>query len=71
MMVEPNQLRTTLQQMQRLLSALVDLKEHVLPRDPALFAAMAEAPLEDLDRLRQQVEGLLDQLQPAASARQA
>ena len=66
MMAEPNQLRVALQQMGRLLSALADLKEQVLPTDPKLFATMAEAPLEDLERLRQQVEGLLDQLQPVA-----
>ena len=56
-------LRLTLQQMGRLLRALDDLKDTVLPKDPQLFALMAEAPLEDLDRLRQEVEGFLDQLQ--------
>jgi hypothetical protein len=61
-----NQLRIALQQMGRLLSALEDLKEQVLPKDPKLFATMAEAPLEDLGRLRQQVEGFLDQLRPVA-----
>jgi hypothetical protein len=61
-----NQLRVTLQQMQRLISALEDLKETVLHHNPQLFAAMAEAPLEDLDRLRQAVDGFLDQLQPVA-----
>jgi hypothetical protein len=64
MIDDPNQLRITLQQMQRLLCALEDLKEQVLPKDPTLFATMAEAPLEDLARLRQEVEGFLDQLQP-------
>ncbi len=66
MIAETNQLRVALQQMGRLLSALEDLKEQVLPKDPTLFAAMAEAPLEDLERLRQQVEGFLDQLRPVA-----
>ena len=53
MIEDPKQLRVTLEQMQRLLCALDDLKEEVLPKDPQLFAVMAEAPLEDLDRLRQ------------------
>jgi len=66
MIEEPHQLRVALQQMGRLLYALADLKEQVLPQDPKLFAAMAEAPLEDLERLRQQVEGFLDQFQPVA-----
>ena len=66
MIEDPKRLRVTLQQMRRLLYALEDLKEQVLPKDPQLFAAMAEAPLEDLERLRQQVEGFLDQFQPVA-----
>jgi hypothetical protein len=66
MIEDANQLRVTLQQMQRLLWALADLKEQVLPQDPKLFATMAEAPLEDLDRLRQEVESFLDQLKPVA-----
>jgi len=66
MIKDPNHLRLTLQQMRRLLRALDDLKDTVLPKDPQLFAVMAEAPLEDLDRLRQEVEDFLDQLQPVS-----
>jgi hypothetical protein len=64
MIEDQNQLRVTLQQMGRLLSALEDLKKQVLPKGPGLFATMAEAPLEGLRQLRQQVERFLDQLQP-------
>ena len=66
MIEDTNQLRVTMQQMQRLLWALADLREQVLSQDPKLFATMAEAPLEDLDRLRQEVESFLDQLKPVA-----
>ena len=66
MIEDANQLRVTMQQMQRLLWALADLKEQVLSQDPKLFATMAEAPLEDLDRLRQEIESFLDQLKPVA-----
>jgi hypothetical protein len=66
MIEDANQLRVTMQQMQRLLWALADLKEQMLSQDPKLFATMAEAPLEDLDRLRQEVESFLDQLKPVA-----
>ena len=66
MIEDTNQLRVTMQQMRRLLWALADLKEHVLFQDPKLFATMAEAPSEDLDRLRQEVESFLDQLKPVA-----
>ena len=66
MIEDVNQLRVTMQQMQRLLWALADLKEQVLSQAPKLFATMAETPLEDLDRLRQEVESFLDQLKPVA-----
>lgn len=66
MIEDTNPLRVTLRQMSRLLSALNDLKEQVLAKDPQRFAVMAEAPLEDLDRLCQEVKGFLDQHQPIA-----
>lgn len=66
MIEDATQLRITLQQMGRLLSALDDLKEQVLVKDPRLFAVLAEAPLEDLGRLRQEVEHFLDQLPSVA-----
>ena len=50
-----------LQQLERLLRALEDLRENVLPRDPTLFATMAEAPLDDLDRLRKELSGYLQE----------
>jgi len=66
MIEDANRLRVTMQQMQRLRWALADLKEPGLSQEPKLFATMAEAPLEDLDRLRQEVESFLDQLKPVA-----
>lgn len=60
-----NQLRVTMEQMERLIRALDDLKKTVLPNDPNLFATMAEAPLEDLERLRKEVREYVDELQPA------
>jgi hypothetical protein len=61
-----DQLRITMQQMERLIRALDDLKANVLPRNPELFASMAEAPLEDLDRLREEVSGYVHELKPSA-----
>lgn len=61
-----NRLRVTLEQMERLIRALDDLKENVLPHDPNLFATLAEGPLEDLGRLRQEVHEYVDDLQPTA-----
>lgn len=42
----------TMSQMERVIRALEDLKIKVLPENPQLFAIMAEAPLDDLSRLR-------------------
>ena len=66
MLTNVNQLRTTLEQMERLLRALDDLNENVLPKDPVLFAVMAEAPLDDLARLRNEIHGYARQLQATA-----
>jgi hypothetical protein len=52
MIDDTNQLRVTMPQMRRLLWALAALKEQMLSQDLKVFVTMAEAPLEDLDRLR-------------------
>jgi hypothetical protein len=59
-------LQITMQQMERLIAALDDLKENVLPKDPQLFAVLAEAPLEDLQRLRREVNGFVQELAATA-----
>jgi hypothetical protein len=61
-----DQLRVTMEQMGRLIAALDDLKLTVLPNNPQLFALMAEAPLEDLDRLRDEVNGYVLEMRPSA-----
>lgn len=55
-----------MEQMERLIRALDDLNANVLPRNPELFATMAEAPLEDLDRLRDEISGYVHELKPSA-----
>ena len=57
-------LQVTMEQMERLLRAIEDLRQTVLPQDPKLFALLAEAPLDDLARLRQDVHEFVDELQP-------
>ena len=66
MLPNVDRLRTTLEQMEQLLRALDDLKENVLPKDPALFTVMAEAPLNDLARLRSEIHGYAHELQTTA-----
>jgi ribosomal 50S subunit-associated protein YjgA (DUF615 family) len=58
------QLRVTMQQMERLIRAVEDLKENVLPKNPQLFATLAEAPLCDLGRLREEINGYTEELKP-------
>lgn len=55
-----------MEQMERLIRALDDLKLNVLPQNPELFATLAEAPLEDLDRLRIEINGYVHELKPSA-----
>ena len=59
-------LQVTMQQMERLLAALDDLKVNVLPKDPQLFGVLAEAPLEDLQRLRHELSGFVQELAATA-----
>lgn len=61
-----NRIRVSLEQLERLIRALDDLKENVLPKDPALFATMAEGPLEDLERIRKDLREHIDEWQPTA-----
>jgi hypothetical protein len=64
MIVNAKGIRTTMEQMDRMIRALDDLRTSVLARDPKLFAVMAEGPLEDLDRLRGELNGYIDELEP-------
>jgi len=61
-----DRLRVTMQQMEKLIRALDDLRDNVLPENPQLFAAMAEAPLDDLSRLRAEVQACLSGLASVA-----
>ncbi len=63
-MTEVDRLQITLEQMDRLLDALEDLKQTILPTDPTHFAAMAERPLEDLGRLKSEIRECLRELKP-------
>ena len=53
-----------MEQLERILRALEDLRQNVLPKDPRLFATMAEAPLDDLQRLRSEVHEYVRELNP-------
>ena len=60
----------TVQAMKLMVNALEDVVQH-LPNDPKLYALLAESPLEDLRRMRDELDELLEPLKhtPATSAR--
>ena len=61
-----DRLRVTMQQMERLIRAVEDLRSNVLPANPQLFATMSEAPLDDLARLRHELHDYVQELTPTA-----
>ena len=64
MIQDMRRLSYTMQQLERIIRALEDLRHTVLPKDPVLFATMAEAPLDDLKRLRKEVNEYVQQMKP-------
>ena len=65
MIVDQNQLFVTMEQLGRALRALGDLKQNVLSENPALFGVLAESCLDDLERLRNEINGYLNQMKSA------
>jgi hypothetical protein len=63
---EMNRILVTMTQMEHVLGALEDLQRKVLPVNPQLFAAMAEAPLDDLNRLRAELREYVSELATTA-----
>lgn len=61
-------IQVTIQQIKRIAEALEGLSDELLVKNPKLFALLAEAPLEDLDRMRTEVEQLLTELKQVAAA---
>ena len=59
MISDEKRLEVTLQQMTHILRALDDVKQNVLPRNPQMFAVMAEGYVDQLARLREEVESYL------------
>ena len=49
-------LAQTIEQLERMNRVLAHLREEVLPKDPRLFALMVEGPLDEISRLRTQIE---------------
>jgi hypothetical protein len=66
MIRDMRRLSVTMEQLERIIRALEDLRQNVLPNDPTLFATMAEAPLDDLKCLRSEVHEYVREMNPNA-----
>ena len=51
-------LEQTVEQLERMNHALIELRRELLPREPRKFAILAEGPLEEIRRLRDEIEHL-------------
>ena len=54
-----NQLRVSLQQLQRVIEAIRSAKAEVLPKNADLFASLVEGYVEELARIQQEVDEYL------------
>ena len=58
----------TVEQLERMNAALISLRRELLPRQPRKFAILAEGPLEEIRRLRDEIEHLTGNLAAAEAA---
>ncbi|MCX6903029.1 MAG: hypothetical protein NTW03_06045 [Verrucomicrobia bacterium] len=58
----------TVEQLERMNAALIALRRELLPRQPRKFAILAEGPLEEIGRLRDEIEHLTGTLAAAEAA---
>ena len=56
MIANDEQFQQTLEQLQRMYHALALLRQDVLPLNPKQFAVLAEAPLDHIRRLHEELE---------------
>jgi hypothetical protein len=52
-------LAQTVEQLERMNNALIALRRDLLPKEPRKFAILAEGPLEEIRRLRDEIEQLV------------
>ena len=56
------QLRVTVEQMGRMLRALEDMRQSV-PRNPQLYSVLMEGPIDQMDKMREEMEEFLSDLE--------
>ncbi len=57
-------LTQAVEQLEKMNAALIDLRRTLLPAQPRKFAILAEGPLEEIRRLRDEIERLAATLAP-------
>jgi hypothetical protein len=65
---EAERLAQTIEMLELMNDALRHLRKEVLPKNPRMFALMAEGPLEEMRRLQNQIEQLTAQVAAPAAA---
>lgn len=65
---ETERLAQTIEMLELMNDALRHLREEVLPKNPRMFALMAEGPLDEMRRLQLQIEKLTAELAAPATA---
>ena len=63
---ESKRLAQTIEMLELMNQALRHLRTEVLPKNPRMFALMAEGPLEEMRRLQTEIEQLTSQVAAAA-----
>lgn len=61
-------LAQTIEMLELMNDALRHLRKEVLPKNPRMFALMAEGPLDEMRRLQTQIEQLTAQMAAPAAA---
>ena len=65
---ETERLAQTIEMLELMNDALQHLRKEVLPKNPRMFALMAEGPLEEMRRLQAEIEQLTTEVATAPTA---
>ena len=56
MIINEAEFQQTVEQLQRMYRALADLRQQVMPKNPHMFAVMAEGPLDQIRQFQEEIE---------------
>jgi hypothetical protein len=67
MIENTEQLDQAIEQMGRMQRILESYRVEILPKNPRNFAVFAEGPLDEIRKLREEIDQYLSQFQPASA----